>query len=156
MIFEIREGVSFIHLVELEQETHNPSKNVTYFIISDLFQDKVWIKNSCFWKIKANCTSAGLTSFSADKVMTPFLVLHTDYHILWEFSFRQLSTLQSILLGVFPWEWKQTSKQTNKCWIYGSILKISRYCFSETRVNLAFYVTALSRHIHLMFLSICL
>ena len=91
--------------------------------------------------------------FSADKVMTTCLVLHTDYHILWEFSFRQLSTLQSILLGVFPWDWKKkTNKQTNA----RSILKISRYCFSETRVNLAFYVTALSRHIHLMFLSICL
>ena len=52
--------------------------------------------------------------FSADKVMTTCLVLHTDYHILWEFSFRQLSTLQSILLGVFPWERKkQTKEKTN-------------------------------------------
>ena len=32
---------SLIHFVELEQGTHNPSKNVTYFMISDLFQDKV-------------------------------------------------------------------------------------------------------------------
>ena len=30
------------------------------------------------------------------------------------------------------------------------------FSFSETRGNLAFYVTALSRHFHLMFLSICL
>ena len=118
--------VSLINFLELEQETHNPSKSVTYFLIS------------------------------ADKVMTTSLVLHTDCHISWEFSFRQLSTLQSILLGVFPWEWKkQTNKKSNKRWIYGSILKISRYCFLETRENLAFYVTALSRHIHLMFLSIC-
>ena len=40
-IFEIQKRVSLINFVELEQETHNPSKNVTYFIISDLFQDKV-------------------------------------------------------------------------------------------------------------------
>ena len=32
---------SLIRFVELEQDTHNPSKNVTYFIISDLFQDIV-------------------------------------------------------------------------------------------------------------------
>ena len=97
----------------------------------------------------------GLTSFSADKVMATCLVLHTDYHILWEFSFRQLSTLQSTLWGVFPWEWKQKTKkkQKTKRWIYGSILKISRCCFSETRENLAFYLTAWSRHVHLMFLS---
>ena len=38
------------------------------------------------------------------------------------------------------------SEKKKKRWIYGSILKISRYCFSETRGNLAFYVTALSRH----------
>ena len=35
-------------------------------------------------------------------------------------------------------------------------MKILRCCFSETRRNLAFYVTALSSHVHLMFLSICL
>ena len=35
-----------------KKETHNPSKNATYFIISDLFQDIVQIKNSCFWKMK--------------------------------------------------------------------------------------------------------
>ena len=40
-IFEIQKKVSLINFVELEQETRNPSKNVTYFIISDLFQDKV-------------------------------------------------------------------------------------------------------------------
>ena len=45
------------HLVELEQETHNLSKNVPYFIISDIFQDTVLIKNSCFWKMKANFAS---------------------------------------------------------------------------------------------------
>ena len=84
------------------------------FIISDLFQDIVQIKNSCFWKMKANCASVGLTSFSADKVTPICLVLHTDnpsgYRergcrymrsifiiFLIEFSFRQLSTLQSIL-----------------------------------------------------------
>ena len=62
--------------------------------------------------------------FSANKVMTTCLVLHTDYHILWEFSFRQLSTIQPTLLGVFPWEWKKkTKKPTNKRWIYESILK---------------------------------
>ena len=30
------------------------------------------------------------------------------------------------------------------------------FSFSETPGNLAFYVTALSRHVHLIFLSICL
>ena len=40
-IFEIQKRVSLINFVELEKETHNPSKNATYFIISDLFQDKV-------------------------------------------------------------------------------------------------------------------
>ena len=52
--------------------------------------------------------------FSADKVITTCLVLHTDYNILWEFSFNQLSTLQSILLGVFPWEWKKNKKKNKK------------------------------------------
>ena len=64
--------------------------------------------------MKANCASAGLTSFSADKVTPTCLVLLTDYHILWEFSFRQLSTLQSSLLGVFPWECKEKIKKIKK------------------------------------------
>ena len=107
------------HFVQLKQETRNPSKNVAYFIISDLFQDIVQIKNSCFWKMIANCASVGLTSFSSDKFTPICLVLHTDYppryrerdcryirsifiiiflwEFLWEFSFRQSSTLQSIL-----------------------------------------------------------
>ena len=50
-------GVSLIHFTELEQETHNLSKNVAYFIISDIFQDTVFIKNTCFWKMKANFAS---------------------------------------------------------------------------------------------------
>ena len=37
-IFEIQKGVSLNHFFELEQETHNPSKNVANLIISDLFQ----------------------------------------------------------------------------------------------------------------------
>ena len=64
-------------------------------------------------------------------------------------SHRQSSKFKK---GVFPLRVKKKKKR----WIYGSILKISRCCFSETRGNLAFYVTALSRDIHLMFLSICL
>ena len=67
-IFKTQKRASFIHFLQLKQETHNSSKNVAYFIISDLFQDIVQITNSCFWKMKANCASAGLTSFSADKV----------------------------------------------------------------------------------------
>ena len=47
-------------------------------------------------------------------------------------------------------------KKKTKWWIYASILKILRCCFSETRGNLALYVTALSRHVHLMCLSTCL
>ena len=71
--------VSFIHFVQLKQENNNPSKNVAYFIIYDLFQDMVQITNSCFWKMKANYASAGLTSFLADKVTARYLALHTDY-----------------------------------------------------------------------------
>ena len=52
MIFEIQNGVSRVHFVELEQETQNPPENVAYVIISDLFQDIVQIKNSCFCKVK--------------------------------------------------------------------------------------------------------
>ena len=52
MIFEIQKRVSRVHFVELEQETHNPPENVAYVIISDLFQDIVQIKNSCFCKVK--------------------------------------------------------------------------------------------------------
>ena len=48
-------------------------------IISDLFQDIVQITNSCFWKMKANCASAGLTSFLAGTVTAIYLALHTDY-----------------------------------------------------------------------------
>ena len=82
-IFQTQKRFSFIHFVKLKQETHNPSKNVAYFIISDLFQDIVHITNSFFWKMKANCASAGLTSFLADKVtaiyLAIYLALHTDY-----------------------------------------------------------------------------
>ena len=103
------------HFVQLKQQTRNPSKNVAYFTISDLFQDIVQITNSCFWKMIANCASVGLTSFSSDKFTPICMVLHTDYPpryrerdcwyirsifiivFLWEFSFRQSSTLQSIL-----------------------------------------------------------
>ena len=52
MIFEIQNGVSRVHFVELEQETHNPSENVAYVIIYDLLEDIVLIKNSCFCKVK--------------------------------------------------------------------------------------------------------
>ena len=78
-IFKTQKRVSFIHFVELKQETHNPSKNVAYFIISDLFQDIVQITNSCFWKMKVNCASAGPTSFLADKVTAIYMAIHTDY-----------------------------------------------------------------------------
>ena len=36
--------------------------------------------NSCFWKMKVNCATARLMSFSADKVTPTCLVLHIDYH----------------------------------------------------------------------------
>ena len=61
------------------------------------------------------------------------------------------------LASTFPLRRKKKKKQTNKpkkCWIYG--LKTLRCCFSETRGSLAFYVTALSEYVHLMFLRICL
>ena len=77
-IFKTQKRVSFIHFVQLKQETHNPSKNAAYFIISDLFQDIVQITISCFWKMKANCASAGLMSFLVDKVTAIYLALHTD------------------------------------------------------------------------------
>ena len=56
-IIEIQKGVSFTNFVYLQQD---------YFIISDLFQDIVQIKNSCFWKIKVNCASARLMSFFSE------------------------------------------------------------------------------------------
>ena len=95
--------------------------------------------------------------------MTTCLVLHTDYHILWEFSFPQLSTLQSMLLRVFPWEWKKKKtknknknkkkkNQTLNLWIDLENFKI---LFLRNSSELGF-ICALSRHVHLMFLSICL
>ena len=83
--FEIQKGVSLIHVVELEQETYNPSKNMAYFVISDIFQDIVLIKSSCFWKMKANLASAGLAFFLVDKVTPACVLLHTDYHYLQDF-----------------------------------------------------------------------
>ena len=56
-IIEIQKVVSFTNFVYLQQD---------YFIISDLFQDIVQIKNSCFWKIKVNCASARLMSFFSE------------------------------------------------------------------------------------------
>ena len=60
MIFQIQNGVSRVHFVELEQETHNPPENVAYVIIFDLFQDIVQIKNSCFCKVKRTERGQGL------------------------------------------------------------------------------------------------
>ena len=82
MIFEIQNEVSRIYLVELEQETHIPSKNLAYVIISDLFQDVVQIKNSCFWEMKVNCARAGLTYFLGNKVTptyTPITIIPLDF-----------------------------------------------------------------------------
>ena len=37
---------------------------------------------------------------------------HWDFRARWSWiSFRQLSTLKSILQGLFPWEWKNKTKQ---------------------------------------------
>ena len=109
-----------LHVV-IGGEYHNPLKNVAYFIISDLFQDIILIKTSCFWKMKVNCANAGLIFFLADKVTPTCLFLHTDYHYPYDFmsgnvgtyiyilpcfaiiAFCQLLTLRSILWGVFPW-----------------------------------------------------
>ena len=57
-----------------------PSKNLTYFMISDILQDKVLIKHSCFWKMKANYERAGLASFLVNKVTPTCQLLHTAYH----------------------------------------------------------------------------
>ena len=75
-----------MYFVELEQETHNPSNNVAFFIISDIFQDIALIKNSCFWEMKDNCASAGLVSFLADKITPTFLLPHNDYHYPQDFA----------------------------------------------------------------------
>ena len=66
--------------------------HVAYFIISDIFQDIVLINNSCYWKMKDNCASAGLASFLADKVTPTFLLLHTDYHYPQDFASGTLGT----------------------------------------------------------------
>ena len=42
---------------------HNPLKSVACFIISDLFEDIIYIETSCFLKIKVNCANAGLIKF---------------------------------------------------------------------------------------------
>ena len=59
---------------------------MAYFIISDIFQDTVLINNSCYWKMKDNCASAGLASFLADKATPTFLLLHADYHYPQDFA----------------------------------------------------------------------
>ena len=46
---------------------------------------------------------------------------------------------------------KQTNEETLNLWI-----DLENWKFSETRGNLAFYVTALSEYVHLMFLRIFL
>ena len=98
--------------------------------------------------MKANCASARLTSFSADKVMTTCLVLHTDYHI-----FSSIIDASVNLVRGFPLRVKKETKknQALNLWID---LENFKCCFSETRENLAFYMTASTRHVHLMFLSI--
>ena len=112
-IFEIQKGVSLIHLGELEQKTHNPLENVAYFVLSDLFQDIVLIKSSCFLKVKANCANAGLTFFWRIRLRqpvssyTPITIIrriswaglsvnriYFYYHFFARTVFRQLLTLQ--------------------------------------------------------------
>ena len=101
MIFEIQNEVSRIYFVELEQETHNPSKNLAYVIISDLFQDVVQIKNSCFWEMKVNCARAGLTYFLGNKVTPICPVLHTDYHYPVGFREPDCRDVRSIFITIF-------------------------------------------------------
>ena len=77
------------------------SKNVAYYIILDIFQDIVLIKSSRFWKIKANCASAGQASFLADKVTPTCLVLHTDYLYPQDFVSGTFGTQDLVLLPHF-------------------------------------------------------
>ena len=93
--------MSLFHFDELEQETYNPSQNVAYFIISDIFQDKVLIKNSCYWEMKDYCASAGLASFLADMVTQTFLLLHTDYHYPQDFTSGTFGTEDLFLSPYF-------------------------------------------------------
>ena len=108
---------------------------MAYFIISNIFQDTVLIKNSCFWKMKANCASTGLAFFLAVKVTPTCVLLHTDYHYPQDFVsetfvhkirfyyhifvrifFSSIIDASIKLVRSFPWEWnkKNNQKQTHK------------------------------------------
>ena len=93
--------MSLIHFDELEQETHNPSQNVAFFIISDIFQDKVLIKNSCYWEMKDNCASAGLASFLADMVTQTFFAPSHRLPLSAGFHERDFRYRRSIFITVF-------------------------------------------------------
>ena len=80
------------------------SKNVACYIILDKFQDIVLIKSSRFWKMKANCASAGQASFLADKVTPTCLVLHTDYLYPQKFGERDFRYTRSSFITIFLWE----------------------------------------------------
>ena len=77
------------------------SKNVAYYIILDIFQDIVLIKNSRFWKMKANCASEGKASFLADKVTPTCLVLHTEYLYPQDFVSRTFGTQDLVYYHIF-------------------------------------------------------
>ena len=51
---------------------------------------------------------------------------------------------------------KKKGKKNQKRWIHGSILLIWSCCFSETRKNFTFYVTAVTDFVYLMFSRIFL
>ena len=131
--------------------------------------------------MKANCASAGLAFFFwrirlrqpvcsytpitiIRKISWARLSVHKIYfyyHIFVRIFFSSVIDASIKLVRNFPWEWNKTRKtkqnktntQTKKRRIYRSILKIWS---SETRGNLAFYVTALSEYVHLIFLGIFL
>ena len=131
---------------------------MAYFIISDIFQDTVLIKNSCFWKMKANSASV---FFLADEVTPACLLLHTItiirriswaglwlhkiyfyHHIFVRIFFSSIIDASIKLVRSFPWEWnkkkqnKHTNEETLNLWI-----DLENWEFLETQRNLTFYVT---------------
>ena len=94
------------------------SKNVAYFIISDIFQDTVLIKNSCFWKMKANCASVSPITIIR-RISWAGLSVHKIYfyyHIFVRILFSSIIDASIKLVRSFPWEWnkKQKTKQTHR------------------------------------------
>ena len=135
-----------------------------------------------FWRIRLRqpvCSYTPITIIR--KISWASLSVHKIYfyyHIFVRIFFSSVIDASIKLVRSFPWEWNKTktkqnktkqnktNTQTKKRRIYRSIFKNStkkkkkknslKIWSSETRGNLAFYVTAWSEYVHLIFLGIFL